>query len=148
MAHRGGAPSKLNGHTIELAEEYVDGIPANALFETENYIISCEDNFKRGKVDVNLPTDFGLALFLNVSRSTLYEWAKVNPKFAALMERLSNKQAVQLINKSLSGHYKSQKTVGAMLSKHGIVEKTEVDNNNSNTDVEFVNDVPRPDDAS
>lgn len=125
MSHAGGRRSKLNGHTFELAEEYIDDIPANALFGTEEYIAECKDTFTKRKTEVNLPTDFGLALYLGVSRSTLYEWQKVNPEFKALMERLENKQAVSLINKSLSGHYKSQKTTGALLAKHGIVEKIE-----------------------
>jgi len=125
MAHAGGAPSKLNGQKIEEAEEYVDGVPPNALFDAENYLSSCKDTFTKRKTEVKLPTDFGLALHLRVARSTLYEWAKISPEFAAIMERLNNKQAEELIQKSLSGHYKSQKTVGAMLSKHGVIEKTE-----------------------
>lgn len=130
MAHAGGRRSKLNGHTIELAEEYVDDIPANVLDLSDDYLEGCKDKFDR-KNDIKeakLPTDFGLALYLGVSRSTLYEWEKKNQKFAAVLERLNNRQADELIQKSLSGHYKSQKTVGALLSKHGIVEKTETDN--------------------
>ena len=58
----------------------------------------------------------------------MYEWAKLNPKFKVVLERLNDRQAEQLINNGLAGTYNS--TIAKMLlsAKHGIHERTEVDN--------------------
>jgi len=89
-----------------------------------------------------LPTIEGLALALNVSKDTLYEWEKIEPEFSDVLKKLRESQAQKLIQNSLVGRYNPLITK-LMLSKHGYIEKKEVDNN-INGNVQFVNDVPRP----
>lgn len=90
---------------------------------------------------VLLPTIEGLANTLEVSRDSLYEWES-DKDFSDILEKLRQCQAEKLIQLGLQGRYNAT-IAKMMLSKHGYVEKSEVDNN-INGAVQFVNDVPRP----
>jgi hypothetical protein len=75
-----------------------------------------------------IPTIEGLAIHLGVSRKTLYNWSEDPEKveFLHIFETCMAKQGRTLINKGLNGEFNS--TVSKlMLSKHGYVEKTEID---------------------
>lgn len=94
----------------------------------------------------DLPTIEGLAIFLDVNRSSIYEWERqdtpLGHKFSNILDRVKVEQAYKLIGKGLRGEYNSTITK-LMLSKHGYVEETKVDQTFKG-DVTFVNDVPRP----
>lgn len=87
------------------------------LSKAQEYIKLCEDTEEQ----VNLPTRGGLAAFLDVSRDTLYEWAKHHPDFSYIMERLGATQEDRLINKGLAGQYNST-IAKVLLTKHGYRE--------------------------
>lgn len=84
------------------------------------------DSGKGENLKVNLPTIEGLALFLEISRSTLYLWQKEHKEFSDIIEVLQQKQATVLINNALGGHYNST-IAKVLLTKHGYTDKTEVD---------------------
>jgi hypothetical protein len=94
-----------------------------------------------------IPTMEGLALFLGVNRSSVYEWqkgdTKLHEEFSHIADGLLAQQANELINKGLKGVFNAKITTLILSGKHGYVEKTEVDNNLKGA-VQFVNDVPRP----
>lgn len=97
------------------------------LLKAQEYISSCEDtDIEGGKVNVKIPTRGGLARYLDVSRDTLYEWAKVHKEFSYIMETLGAEQEDRLINQGLSGRYNS--TISkVLLTKHGYADKLETD---------------------
>ena len=72
-----------------------------------------------------IPSTAGLALHLNVARSTLYEWADKHPEFSDILERIQAHQEKELIAGGLGGAFNATITK-LMLSKHGYVEKQEV----------------------
>lgn len=107
----GGRPTE---YSKEMAEE------------AWGYLTMCNDTIKDNRLTVNLPSIEGLAMHLEVSRSTVYLWQKEHPEFSDILEVLLQKQAKALLNNGLSGSYNS--TIAKLiLTKHGYTDKTEVD---------------------
>jgi hypothetical protein len=123
-----GRPSKLTKEVVEKASGYVRETKADGLYPGD------------------LPTIEGLAIHLDVTRSSLYEWEKqdtaLGHQFSDILDRVKTHQAYKLIGKGLNGSYNAT-IVKMMLSKHGYVEESKVEQN-VNGNVTFVNDVPRP----
>lgn len=75
-----------------------------------------------------LPSLEGLALYIGVRRSTIYEWQKDPAKqdFSDIVDNILAHQAETLINKGLKGEYNSSITK-VILTKHNYSDKQEVD---------------------
>jgi hypothetical protein len=108
---------------------YTDEMPSRV----EAYLNQCEDKrVKIGKdikLRVNLPTAEGLAVYLDVNKTTLYEWAKDHEEFSNALEKVKAKQAENLVNKGLSGDYNSTIAKLLLSSNHGMREKSDVTTN-------------------
>jgi hypothetical protein len=92
------------------------------------YLYSCNDKYDEAlKVwDVKLPTIEGLAVYLNINRSTIYEWKGVFPQFSDILDKIMAEQANRIISRGLAGVYNS--TISKlMLTKHGYHDKTDTD---------------------
>jgi len=124
----GGRPTEYKGEeTIRLAEEYL----AECIDSYENAEDSKEllgDKLTKTKfvkkLRVKLPKVEGLALKLDISRATLYEWAQKHPEFQDILEKVNKEQADRLINNSLSSEYNSN-IAKLLLGKHGYKESAE-----------------------
>lgn len=119
-----GRPLEYSDEIITKANQYIEScndeeVPANA------------ENGTRSRVNVKIPTKGGLAMYLNVSRDTLYDWSSKYEEFSYIMEKLGANQEDRLINNGLSGNYNP--TISkVLLTKHGYREG--VDNtSNGNT---------------
>jgi hypothetical protein len=73
-----------------------------------------------------VPTIPGLAVYLACARSTVYEWAKLNPDFADTVERILAVQHKRLVAGGLRGHY-SAAIAKLLLYNHGETEKQQID---------------------
>lgn len=79
----------------------------------------------------DLPTVAGLAIFMDVARSSIYEWSEqdtpLGKEFSDTLERILATQQYMLQGKSLKGEYNP--TIAKMLLNvnHGMVEKTKTD---------------------
>lgn len=104
MAHAGGRPTSLTPELTEKAWEYVDS----------------SDNMG---VQALLPTIERLALTLEVSRETLYQWESLSEEFSDILNKLRAIQADKLIQNGLLSRY-SPVMSKMMLSKHGYVEES------------------------
>ena len=109
------------------------------LAKTRKYIAECGDAFfdyvksdgSKGttweeKVRVKLPTIEGLAIYLGVRRSTIYEWKRNHPTFSDTLEELLEKQKEMLIAGGLAGYYTPLITKLILSSNHGMSERTDV----------------------
>jgi hypothetical protein len=107
-----GRPSKLTKEIVEKASGYIRETKADGLYPRD------------------LPTIEGLAIHLDVTRSSLYEWEKqdtsLGHQFSDILDRVKTHQAYKLIGKGLDGSYNATITK-LMLSKHGYVDKQETD---------------------
>lgn len=95
--------------------EYSPDIPS----KVEKYLTECAER-------KYIPTKEGLAVFLDVSRSTIYKWASEIQEFSDIFERLMSKQADKLIQGGLDGSYNAPVTK-MLLTKHDYSDKQEID---------------------
>ena len=77
-------------------------------------------------VKVKIPTIEGLAVYIGVSRDTIYQWKKDHDEFSDIIDILMAQQAERLLNNGLSGTYNST-IAKVLLTKHGYIEKSEND---------------------
>lgn len=104
---RMGRPKELTDELLDKAEEYLDG---------------CKDV----SVGSLLPTIEGLAIYINVARSTMYLWKEENEDFSDILERLQEAQAQKLMQNGLINRYNP--TISKLLlSKHGYIEEKHED---------------------
>jgi hypothetical protein len=101
----GGRPSKYTPEMVENAKDYL------ATYRQLGRMI---------------PSNAGLAVFLGVSRDTLYEWAKDEEKaeFSDILNKIQAKQEEVLIDKGLDGEFNAAITKLA-LGKHGYHDKVD-----------------------
>ena len=86
----------------------------------------------RTKINVKLPSKGGLAVYLNVTRETVYDWAQKYPEFSYIIERLGAIQEERLLNNGLSGTY-NPTIAKVLLTKHGYREG--IDNTTNDKDL-------------
>ncbi len=94
----------------------------NILEEVRNYLESCNDEQDGKNIRVNLPKVEGLARYLNVSKDTLYEWAKKYPDFSDALREIKNEQYCRLIDEGLAGRYNPAIAKLMLSANHGLTE--------------------------
>lgn len=77
--------------------------------------------------DEKLHSIEGLSDYLDIARSTIYDWTSQEDKkeFSDIVDKILNKQGKTLINKGIVGEF-NQSITKVLLSKHGYREGTEV----------------------
>ena len=119
-----GRPTSYDDTIIPKTEEYIQAcIDEEDEFHATRGVKS--DGFQR-LVRVRLPTIEGLAVILDVNKTTVYEWESTYPEFSNVLSKLRAIQANRLINEGLSGDY-NPVIAKLLLMKHGYAEKTETD---------------------
>ncbi|HAT4490328.1 TPA: hypothetical protein I9271_000981 [Proteus mirabilis] len=110
-----GCPSKLTNELIAKAKEYLCG----GYKENEGQVI---------------PSIAGLACYLGIARSTVYEYGKqdsdLGREFSDTLDGIMAFQEMKLINSGLAGDFNATITK-LMLANHGYSEKQEVDHQSS-----------------
>ncbi|CAQ85207.1 MULTISPECIES: DNA-packaging protein [Photorhabdus] len=101
-----GCPTKLNDELISRAKEYLYG----------GYV----------EHEAVIPSVAGLACYLDIARSTIYEYAKQSNEFSDTLEGILALQESKLINKGLVGEFNATITK-LMLANHGYSDKQEID---------------------
>lgn len=101
---RTGRPTEYSQAILDLANMYLDNLPE----------------------DEKLHSIEGLADYIDIARSTIYEWISQEDKkeFSDIVEKILNKQGKTLINKGIIGEFTPAITK-VMLSKHGYREGIE-----------------------
>lgn len=137
----------VGGQTVDLTETPKMGRPTDYdpifISKVDEYLEACKDeeydwtkSTSSGKVDseswehrikVHLPTMEDFALFINVSRSTVYEWKEKYKDFSDSLDKILIEQKKRLLNKGLSGDYNPTIAKLILSSNNGMKEKTEQD---------------------
>src|SRR3990167_3848688 len=86
----------------------------------EEYFTMC------GREQTSLPTVEGLALKLDVSTETIYQWAKKYPEFSDTVKKTLQKQKQQLIDDGMYGGKEVNAAMAIFLLKvnHGMKDNT------------------------
>ena len=98
-----GRPTKYNTALLEKAQHYLDNY--------EEY-------------DEVIPSAVGLALVLDITRATLYAWAKDEDKkaFSDILDNINKKQEQVLLKNGLNNKFNSNITK-LVLGKHGYHDR-------------------------
>lgn len=80
--------------------------------------------------DEVIPTVEGLCLYIDVSKSTVYDWCKdegeMHKEFSDIVSKLRETKAKVLQNKGVTGDFNA-KIAGLLLGREGYAEKVEND---------------------
>ena len=98
-----GSPTKLTPELITKAAEYL------VVFRSEGDLI---------------PTIAGLSCYLDISRSSIYNYKDKSVDFLDILEKLESMQEKMLVNGGLSGDFNAPITK-MMMTKHGYSDKQE-----------------------
>lgn len=117
MAHAGGRPTKYRPSFIAEVDKYLE---------------------TTGKEQKHLPKIESFAIWLDVNKSTLYEWAGKYPEFSDALEKIMQRQAEQLIDDGIYGGKEVNSTIVKLLlqNNHGMKERTDTTTNDK--------DIPTP----
>lgn len=115
----------------EYKKEYIKKV--------DEYLLTCGDKVDeyhktRGDrsntferiVNVNLPKIEGFAQYINVSKNTLYEWAKIYPLFSDALDKIMVAQHNMLADGGVSGRYNPVITKLMLSHNHSYREKTDM----------------------
>ncbi|HEY3385795.1 MAG TPA: terminase small subunit [Saprospiraceae bacterium] len=119
-----GRPTDYSDDIIVKANEYLNSCKD----DLENVVSQESDKYTMYKqvLKVKLPSIEGLALYIGIHRSTVYDWQKKYIEFSDIIERLLQQQAEALVNNGLSGNY-NPTIAKVLLTKHGYTDKQEID---------------------
>ena len=106
MAHAGGRPTKYDPKFIDEVDKYLK---------------------TTGKEQMHLPKIESFAIWLDVSKSTLYEWAKEYKEFSDALGKILLYQGVQLQDDGIYGGKEVNATIVKLLlqNNHGMKERTD-----------------------
>jgi len=124
-----GAPTKYRPAMCDQAHDYL--AQCKDVYEQIQKSYSQSGESFEYRLAVTLPTIEGFALFLGVSRTTLFSWGDKYPEFLYSLEMLKADQKDRLINMGLSGQYNATTAKLILMSNHGMSEKSEVETSGS-----------------
>jgi len=73
-----------------------------------------------------IPSAVGLAIFIGVNKSTLYEWAKIHPALSDTLMAVNTAQERSAMNNGITGVFNSMITK-LVLANHGYSDKQAID---------------------
>jgi hypothetical protein len=78
-----------------------------------------------GREQTSLPMVEGFAVYLDVNKTTLYEWAKDYPEFSNALGKIKVKQLLQLVDDGIYGGKEVNSTIVKLLlqNNHGMKER-------------------------
>jgi len=114
--HAGGRPSKYTPEIVEQARAYLED------YKTEH--------------DHEIPSIVGMAVILNVGKSTLYDWAgEDDNEFSDILDRCMSLQQIKLISGGLSNEFNAS-IAKLVLGKHGYSDKVDTDHTTKGEKIE------------
>ena len=120
--HAGGRPTKMTPELMEKARKYLPTCVDELVKFTKQVNEEKGYEIYENRLKVNLPSIAGFALWLNISRDTVYEWGKEPGEFSDILGKVQAMQEKVLLEKGLSGDYNS--TIAKLiLAKHGHSDK-------------------------
>lgn len=127
-------PTKYQEDFINKVDEYLEQCED---IETTFHKTMWEKSDSYDRIlKVNLPSIEWFALYLNVNKSSIYEWSnqtndkweKVYPEFSNALEKISTEQKKRLIEEWLAGNYNPTIAKLVLSANHGMKETTVQEN--------------------
>ena len=120
-----GRPTKYESQlTIDKVNEYI----LTCVDEIEIFEKTVGDKSTSYEriLKTNIPSIAGLAIYLDLSKDTIYAWKEEYPEFSYALEKVSRLQESKLLNGGVSGTYNSTISKLILSSNHGYREKSDV----------------------
>ncbi len=127
--NKGGRPTKYSKAILTKSKKYIKSC-VDKEYDWTKTDGESSTSFEH-RVKVKLPTIEGLAIYLDVSRKTLYNWAKENKEFLYTLGIIERKQKERLISAGLSGDYNPTIAKLILSTNHGMSEKSEIEHSGS-----------------
>lgn len=101
--------------------------------EYTHFPVLIEENKQQVPVrQLSMPSFEGYATFLGVNIRVLRRWAEYDEEFYLAMVKLKEIQKIYLMNNGLSGKYHHTITKMLLMNFHGMAERSESENRNTN----------------
>lgn len=122
MAHPGGRPSEYDPSFKNDVEDYLK---------------------TTGREQTALPTIEGFAIYLGVTKKTLYNWAEKYEEFLHALDEILTHQGNQLINDGIYGGKEVNATIVKLLlqNNHGMKERQDVTTNDRDLPTPLLNGI-------
>lgn len=127
MAHPGGRPPEYKATYVKKVDEYLK-LRVDKVVRMLTKEVGKQKFFER-KIKVQLPTIEDFAVFLGVSKVSLYTWEKENPEFLNALDKIRAEQQRRLLQSGLSGDYNSTIAKLVLSANHGMREKSDLTTN-------------------
>jgi FMN phosphatase YigB (HAD superfamily) len=134
MAHAGGRPLEYSEEVLTKTRAYLQEC-VDTEYEFHKTRGEKSDSYEE-KIRIKLPKIEGLALYLKVSRETVYDWERKYKEFSDMLEELRQLQSERLIDGAMSGRY-NPTIAKLLLSKHGYIEKSEQEIDHKGLSIQF-----------
>ena len=129
-----GRPTKYSVKVLKDAHKYLESCVDEYIYiekGTEKKVSKKDIRTKSdippgGRWVVNLPSIAGLAVYLKVSRASLYLWAEEYQEFSDILEQILSSQEKKLLEGGLSNVY-NPTLAKLALGKHGYHDKVDSD---------------------
>ena len=118
-----GRPTKYTAAIQKKADGYL-ATCGNEFWDYHKTQGEKSDSYER-RVKITLPTIEGLAKYLGVNRSTLYEWRDNHTTFSDTLEEILAEQKKMIIEHGLNGDYNPTIAKLILSSNHGMTERTD-----------------------
>ncbi len=115
--HPGGAPTLYNAVMLDKAKQYAN-------------------TYSSEEIGHKVPSVAGLAVYLKVTRDTIYRWMKEYSELSDTISMMMAQQEQTLLDNGLTGVFNAHITK-LVLSKHGYTENA---NNNNNITINVSRD--------
>ena len=93
--------------------------------KVDEYLRINKDTYEEDRLRVKLPTKEGFALFIDITKRTLYNWADEHKEFFHALEKIEKVQHERLLNSGLAGEYNSTIAKLILSSNHNYKERTD-----------------------
>lgn len=128
ISKKTGRPTKYDDTILDKTQDYIN----SCVDEYDEFHKTRSDNSNGYDrlVKVNLPSVAGLAVYLRVSKSTIWLWAKDYPDFSDALDEIAVLQEKRLVDGGMSGEYNSTIAKLVLATNHNYREKSDVTSDN------------------
>lgn len=127
MAHPGGRPTKYNEDMPAKVDEYLAECKVwwDEFHKTRG---EKSDSYER-IINVKLPSIDGFADYIDVNKSTLYEWSNKHSEFSGSLDKILRRQHNMLTEGGIAGYFQPVITKLMLSHNHGYREKSDLTSN-------------------